>query len=100
MIVCAISIMMDGLVETPVTSDGEDINNDGLVVGVDFNGNGNQNDWVGVDECLLVQDNVHYWDDELASDLSTVSYQNLIFVRQGCLEGNMSCFGGGLIDDI
>jgi len=81
------------------TSDGEDIDNDGNIVGVDFNGNGNTNDWVGVDECMQVQDG-WYWDDELASDLGTLSYAKLIFARRGCLEEDLSCFNGGLIDDI
>jgi len=81
------------------TSDYEDTNNDGRFVGIDLNQDGDQNDWVGVDECLQVQDG-WYWDDELASDLNTVTYAKLIFVRQGCIEGNKTCFGGGLIDDI
>lgn len=68
-------------------------------LGVDLDGDGNMDDWVGIDECMQVQDGL-YWDDELASDLDTLSYAKLIFVRQGCLEGDEGCFGGGLIDDI
>jgi hypothetical protein len=83
--------------------DGTDTNNDGLIIGVDLNGDGDRNDWVGIDECMQVQDGL-YWDDELADDLSYLAdndkYAKLIFVRQGCVEGNLSCFGGGLIDDI
>lgn len=81
------------------TSDGEDGNNDGIIIGVDFNGDGDFNDWIGIDEGLKVQ-NETYWDDELASDLNTLSYAKLIFVRQGCVEGGEGCFGGGVIDDI
>jgi len=86
-------------------SDGIDSDNDGNITGVDFNGNGNMNEWVGVDECCLVLDNSGvgydwYWDDELRSDLSTLSCDKLIFVREGCAEGNQSCFSGGLIDDL
>jgi len=81
------------------TSDGQDTDNDGIIVGVDFNGDGDRNDWVGVDEFMQVQDDL-YWDDELAIDLSTLSYAKLIFVRFGCFEGDRGCFSGGLIDDI
>jgi hypothetical protein len=80
-------------------SDGEDTNADQWIVGIDLNGNGNTNDWVGIDECMSVQDGV-YWDDDLASDLNQLSYAKLIFVRQGCVEEDQGCFGGGIIDDI
>ena len=89
---------LDGTVDD-FTSDYEDTNNDGRFVGIDLNQDGDQNDWVGIDECLQVQDG-WYWDDELASDLDTLSYAKLIFVRQGCVEDGEGCFGGGLIDDI
>jgi len=82
-----------------LTIDGEDVDNDGYIVGVDLNNNGNTNDWVGIDECMEVEDGL-YWDDELASDLNTLSYAKLIFVRQGCVEESKGCFGGGIIDDI
>jgi hypothetical protein len=70
-------------------------------LGIDVNNDGDKNDWVGVDESLQVQNGV-YWDDDLASDLNTMNgrYAKLIFIRQGCIEGNETCFGGGLIDDI
>ena len=108
-----------------LTSDGEDTNNDGKIIGVDLNGDGDQNDWVGYDEHISLNNQdwtraEKYWDDELASDLNTLQYDKLIFVRQGCVdppamekareafvrEGcvafskSLSCFGGGLIDDI
>ncbi len=67
-------------------------------LGLDVNGDGDMNDWVGIDECIQVQ-NGWYWDDELAADLNNV-YGRIVFVRQGCVEGNQSCFGGGLIDDL
>jgi len=66
--------------------------------GFDVNGDGDTDDWVGIDECLQVADGL-YWDDELASDLSTLRYGKLIFIRQGCKE-KIGCFGGGIIDDI
>lgn len=89
---------LDGTVDN-FTSDYEDTNNDGRFVGIDLNQDGDQDDWVGIDECMEVQDGL-YWDDELASDLNTLSYAKLIFVRQGCVEDGEGCFGGGLIDDI
>lgn len=67
-------------------------------LGLDVNGDGDKNDWVSVDECMQVEDG-WYWDDELAADLNNV-HGRIVFVRQGCLEGNQSCFGGGLIDDL
>lgn len=88
----------DGQIDNPLTSCGEDLNNDGIIVGVDCNRNGNQNDWVGIDEGCWVGNEI-YWDDQLAADLNTVSCMT-IFIRQGCLASNISCFGGGLIDDI
>jgi len=90
----------DGTLDNFV-SDGEDTNRDRWIVGIDLNGNGNTNDWVGIDECAQLQDG-SYWDDELASDLNTLSgrYAKLIFVRFGCFEGDKGCFGGGLIDAI
>jgi hypothetical protein len=88
----------DGTIDNFV-SDGEDVDNDGYIVGVDLNSDGDFDDWVGIDESMQVQDGL-YWDDELASDLNTLSYAKLIFVRQGCVEGDEGCFGGGLIDDI
>jgi len=80
-------------------SDGEDADANGWIKGLDLNGDGDYTDWLGFDECLQVQDGL-YWDDELASDIDEITCAKLIFVRQGCLEGNQSCFGGGLIDDL
>lgn len=88
----------DGMVDNFI-SDGEDANADEWIDGLDLNGDGDDGDWVGFDECLQVQDGL-YWDDELASDINEIACSKLIFVRQGCLEGNESCFGGGLIDDL
>jgi len=68
-------------------------------LGQDVNGDGNMDDWFGVDESMEVQGG-YYWDDELAECLDTLSYAKLIFVRQGCLEDEQGCYGGGIIDDI
>ena len=63
-------------------------------LGCDVNGDGDYNDWVGTDECMEVKPIVtgykKYWDDELSADLSNLQYAKLIFVRQGCVEGNQS----------
>jgi hypothetical protein len=103
-----------------LTSDGEDTDNDGKIIGVDVNGDGDQNDWVGYDESMAVSGGT-YWDDELADDLSALQYSRLIFIKQGCIDPpalkkaqelfvlhgcnafdgvNLSCFSGGIIDDI
>ena len=61
-------------------------------------------EWVGVDECIKLDlDDRKYWDDELKSDLNTLSYSRLIFVGAGGKESeeeNGGCYNGGLIDDI
>jgi len=86
-------------------SDGEDKDNDGYIDGADINENG-QDDQIGVDEGLLLLSNQTggemYWDDDLKSDLSNLEgkYETLIFMTQQCVEGNLSCYGGGLIDDL
>lgn len=88
------------------TSDGWDEDNDGYIDRVDFNEDGDFDDYVGVDECLLL--GLHpmaveeYWDDEIKSDLDNLEgkYKTLIFTTQSCIEGNLSCYGGGLIDDL
>ncbi len=54
--------------------------------------------WFGVDEKLLlygglVEPPEFYWDDELASDLNTLTYGNLIVFISGC-------YSGGFIDDL
>lgn len=58
----------------------------------DINGDGDQTDPIGIDECLVFQ-NQFYWDDDLKSDLACVNYGSLVFATQ-------SCFGGGFIDDL
>ena len=85
-----------------LASDGEDADNDGYIDGVDINEDGNQDDYVGVDECLRLRYGERYWDDEIRSDLNSLEgkYKTLIFITQSCVEGNLSCFGGGLIDDL
>ena len=88
----------DNIVDN-LASDGEDVNSDEWIVGMDLNSDGDFLDWVGVDECKQVRDG-WYWDDEMADDLNTLSYGKLILVEQGGLTGNQSCFGGGLIDDL
>jgi len=60
--------------------------------------NSTTQEWFGVDECMLLygweeQDWQIYWDDELAADLDTLSYGELILFLP-------ACYGGGLIDDL
>ena len=96
---CTTDILIDA--NATWKSDGEDKWNVGLIEGVDFNGDEDFNDWVGVDESIIFDPFDQYWDDELATDLNTLNYSRLIFVREGCDEKrSFGCFSGGLIDDI
>jgi hypothetical protein len=56
--------------------------------------------WFGVDECLWLNWEEQYWDDELREDLAMLSYRTLIVMLQGCKTVNASCFTGGFIDDL
>jgi len=73
---------------------------------LDVNGDGDLDDWVGVDECIkfipLSDPLQRYWDDEVAADLSGLSYKTLAFVYVGCTAENSTehCFSGGFIDDL
>jgi len=70
--------------------------------GWDINQDNDTNDWVGVDESIILsgypdssddRPEIPYCDDELRTDLSCLNYKTLIFVKFGC-------FSGGLIDDL
>jgi len=54
--------------------------------------NATAQEWVGIDEGLDIINDI-YWDDDLSTDLATLTYGRLIF---SCT----SCFSGGLIDDL
>jgi len=59
--------------------------------------------WFGVDENVWIygfENPEYYWDDELADDLSLVSYGSLTVMFQACKTENASCFSGGFIDDL
>ncbi len=72
-------------------------------MGWDINQDNDTNDWVGVDESIILggyppdpsgdRPEIPYCDDELRTDLSCLNYKTLIFVKFGC-------FSGGLIDDL
>jgi hypothetical protein len=49
-------------------------------------------EWIGVDECLLLSDGT-YWDDEFKQDLDCLTYGRLVV-------SIMACYSGGLIDDL
>ncbi len=69
--------------------DATDSNNDGLLIGIDINSDGDMNDSVAVDEysCNLG------WDDEVAEWLDSLDYRFVTFTLS-------ECFGGGFIDDL
>jgi len=59
--------------------------------------------WFGVDENVWIygfENAEYYWDDELAKDLSFVSYGSLTVMFQACKNENASCYSGGFIDDL
>lgn len=65
--------------------------------------NATSGQWYGVDECLYFEgDDGIYWDDELASDLSSVKCGTMIAVIFGCKFENSTegCYTGGFIDDL
>lgn len=66
--------------------------------GFDANGDGDIDDWVGVDECLWIG-NEQYWDDEIASDLSTLTCATLVLTVDAGTDDYSGCFSGGIIDD-
>jgi hypothetical protein len=93
-------------------SQGDPINEDDEVrestLGVDANNDNDTNDWVGIDESIIIGNETVdgsyyevYWDDELKQDIDGINDNATVIVaRQGCLGENMSCYQGGLIDDL
>jgi hypothetical protein len=95
----------DGSQGDPIDEDDEVREN---TLGVDANNDNDTNDWVGIDESIIIGNETVdgsyyevYWDDELEQDLDGINDNATVIVaRQGCLGENMSCYQGGLIDDL
>jgi hypothetical protein len=68
---------------------GVDSNNDGLLVGLDVNKDGDQSDSAGVTECFYQLGTDDYWSDFL----DQLSYDRVTFVL-------LNCFSGGFINDL
>jgi hypothetical protein len=72
--------------------DGTDLDNQGLFDGIDVNQDGDMDDWVSIDEAIVLWGDDLY-DDELAALLDRVD-ANVISVFME------PCFSGGFIDDL
>lgn len=72
--------------------DGTDLDNQGLFDGIDVNGDGDMDDWVSIDETIVLPGD-DMLDDELAIFLDRIDASVIsIFMEQ--------CFSGGFIDDL
>ena len=71
---------------------GTDNDNDGMIDGVDFNRNGNLNDYVGFDEYVALLDTRLYTND-LGKMINSLSCKYMTL-------GVLSCFSGGFIQDL
>ncbi len=88
----------DGPVANP-SDEGNEVSEQTL--NMDWNGDGDTEDWVGIDEGLwFYNDNAVYWDDEFKEDLDELPNCTQIVVLQACVSENETCFCGGFIDDL
>lgn len=76
----------------PFTADGIDTDNDGLFDKVDLNQDGDFDDWVSIDEVLVLLNGV-ITDDELKSMLDMVQTKNKVVIMH-------QCFSGGFVEDL
>lgn len=72
--------------------DGTDLDNRGLFDGIDVNEDGDMNDWVSIDERVVLYGG-NLWDDDLKSLLSPFNVKNIFIFMQ-------PCFSGGFINDL
>ncbi|NOU18871.1 MAG: PKD domain-containing protein [Bacteroidales bacterium] len=78
--------------ESQLVVDGTDSNNDGLFDGIDANEDGDQNDWISIDETLCIYGGIIY-DDELKALLSNIPSSKKIIIISACMSG-------GFVDDL
>lgn len=72
--------------------DGTDINNQGLIEGIDVNSDGDMEDWISIDETFSLVGDV-LKDDELRDYLDMFDIKNMIILME-------PCFSGGFVDDL
>jgi hypothetical protein len=72
--------------------DGTDLDNAGLFDGIDVNDDGDMNDWVSIDE-MLVMPNKDMSDDMFADGVRDIKALRTTYVF-------LPCFSGGFIDDL
>ncbi|HPG37899.1 MAG TPA: PKD domain-containing protein [bacterium] len=73
-------------------ADGTDTDNQGLYDGLDVNDDGDMNDWVSIDEAVMMYDGLLF-DDQLAEMAARLPVQAMTFTF-------MNCFSGGFINDL
>jgi hypothetical protein len=76
----------------PYEVDGTDADNNGCINGIDINGDGDRDDWLAMDETIVMQD-AAITDDELAAVFNPIDCGAKVFITN-------SCFGGGFINDL
>lgn len=73
-------------------ANGTDLDNDGLIDGLDVNNDGDQGDWISIDEVICLYGET-LADDELRSYLQPTNAQSVVIML-------MPCFSGGFIEDL
>jgi hypothetical protein len=76
----------------PADVDGTDADNNGCINGLDVNDDGDQDDWVAMDETISLRD-ATITDDQLAATFNAIDCGTKLFITN-------SCFGGGFINDL
>lgn len=71
---------------------GTDVDNDGCIEGIDLNDNGHKDDWICINETIVLQDG-EISDDEVAAILNPIQCGAKIFITN-------ACYGGGFINDL
>ncbi|MEK7856870.1 MAG: fibronectin type III domain-containing protein, partial [Acidobacteriota bacterium] len=75
-------------------SNGCDLDNDGLIDGIDVNRDGDMNDLISIDEaCAMYGGSSDLTDDEIRLALANVRPAVLVVIAE-------QCFSGGLVDDL
>lgn len=74
-------------------ADGTDLDNQGLFDGIDLNGDGDKNDWVHINEEIVLNDGRRMSDDQFKDLLEPINPGAMIIILQ-------QCYSGGFIKDL
>ena len=74
-------------------ADATDIDNDGIIVGVDANGNGTKDDWITVETNFQTYDDIYITDMNFANLVYSLPTNNIITIIN-------SCYGGGFMYEL